>query len=368
MMLNSNCADTSQLDPIQLRNIPRPRVLQYYPRGGMEGMPFTVVLQFCPKEQLKLGFGTHVVNTKQWNAHGYTTLTASIPEFVETKWFTPKVPVCILAVEQGVVLDSWYFGEYKYNDDGLLDQNSTLTDNFNSHGVYMSEPSQMNNTLQNSIQSSMNSYQNSIESMLTNNFQSSITNMLSDIAPSNLTDNIQATLNTTKSRENELTPLSEEQDFKFTFGAENMCMKSSNLSLGQTSGFRNDLNELTHESSLFSPQSSQSDLHETYGREAGSNNVSNVDITPPLTPVTAQASQSQSACSKSPPAQDSNAPPSNSNNTAAPIDSSTSVLNKATLKFSNEFDEITKEWTDEETEIKRRLVQFWRKHENNVIQ
>ncbi|ORX99653.1 hypothetical protein K493DRAFT_299273 [Basidiobolus meristosporus CBS 931.73] len=359
-MLSQNGAETSHSDPLQLRNIPRPRVLQYYPRGGMEGMPFTVVLQFCPKEQLKLGFGTHVVNTKQWNAHGYTTLTASIPEFAETKWFTPKVPVCILAVEQGIVLDSWYFGEYKYNNDELLNPNASMNDNFSTGGMYLNEPSQMNNTLQSSI----DSFQNSIESMVTNGFQNSMTSMMTNVAPNNITESIQTTMSNTKSRESELTPLSEEQEFKFTFGTEGMCIKNPNLNLAQANGFQSDLSESNNESSLFTPQSSQRDL-ESYTQETGGNNVSSVDITPPLTPVTAQASQT---CPKSPLPQ--NPQPSPKNGTAAapaPNDSSTTPLNKATLKFSNEFEEMTKNWTEEETEIKRRLVQFWRKHENNVI-
>ncbi|KAK9766104.1 hypothetical protein K7432_005066 [Basidiobolus ranarum] len=373
MMLNTNftARTPSPAESNQPRNIPRPRVLQYYPRGGLEGMPFTVVLQFCPKEQLKLGFGTHVVNTKQWNAHGYTTLTASIPEFVETKWFTPKVPVCILAVEQGIVLDSWYFGEYTYKDDLLLNQNSSLDSNFGSNEIYTRESNQMSNTIQNSIQNSMDTYQNTIESMLTSNFQDSISNMMSKPISSGFPNTLPTPKSVSKPKENELTPLSEEQDFKFTFGSDNMSMKGSNLSIVPVDIIRNDFNDLSQDSSLFSSQNSQRQMHEAYNRETESNNVSNVDLTPPLTPVSAQSAQSsQMTYSTSPPVQNPYSSPNNStkaSGAATSFNSSPPMLNKATLKFSNEFEEMTKNWCNEETEIRRRLVQFWRKHENNVI-
>ncbi|KAJ2806760.1 hypothetical protein H4R20_001567 [Coemansia guatemalensis] len=45
----------------------------------------------------------------------------------------------------------------------------------------------------------------------------------------------------------------------------------------------------------------------------------------------------------------------------------TSLLNKANLLFDNNLESMTVEWTLEERECRRRLVQFWRRHENNSI-
>ncbi|KAK9761269.1 hypothetical protein K7432_013949 [Basidiobolus ranarum] len=44
-----------------------------------------------------------------------------------------------------------------------------------------------------------------------------------------------------------------------------------------------------------------------------------------------------------------------------------SLLNKASLNLTGVIEEMTLNWTGEEKETKRRLVQFWRQHENNVI-
>ncbi|KAJ2082971.1 hypothetical protein H4R24_001165 [Coemansia sp. RSA 988] len=45
----------------------------------------------------------------------------------------------------------------------------------------------------------------------------------------------------------------------------------------------------------------------------------------------------------------------------------TSLLNKANLLFDNNLESMTVGWTLEERECRRRLVQFWRRHENNSI-
>ncbi|KAJ2221794.1 hypothetical protein EV180_004532, partial [Coemansia sp. RSA 518] len=44
-----------------------------------------------------------------------------------------------------------------------------------------------------------------------------------------------------------------------------------------------------------------------------------------------------------------------------------SLLNKANLMFDNNLDSMTVDWALEERECRRRLVQFWRRHENNNI-
>ncbi|KAJ2159521.1 hypothetical protein GGF46_002977 [Coemansia sp. RSA 552] len=44
-----------------------------------------------------------------------------------------------------------------------------------------------------------------------------------------------------------------------------------------------------------------------------------------------------------------------------------SLLNKATLMFDNNLDSMAVEWTLEERECRRRLVQFWRRHESSNI-
>ncbi|KAK9717308.1 hypothetical protein K7432_006307, partial [Basidiobolus ranarum] len=50
-----------------------------------------------------------------------------------------------------------------------------------------------------------------------------------------------------------------------------------------------------------------------------------------------------------------------------PYNAYASLLNKASLNLTGNIDDIMINWSEEETETKRRLVQFWRQHENNVI-
>ncbi|KAF9178152.1 hypothetical protein BGZ49_005430, partial [Haplosporangium sp. Z 27] len=76
-----------------------PRVLEYTPHFGPEGQAFTVNLQSTTDKTLRIGFGTLVVDTKQYSANGYVTLSCTVPNFAITKWFVNKVPLYVLQME-----------------------------------------------------------------------------------------------------------------------------------------------------------------------------------------------------------------------------------------------------------------------------
>ncbi|KAF9097445.1 hypothetical protein BGX23_008867 [Mortierella sp. AD031] len=107
-----------------------PRVLEYSPHFGPEGQNFTVTLQSNTDKTLRIGFGTLVVDTKQYAANGYVTLSCTVPNFAITKWFVGKVPLYVLQMENDMVMESWPFGDYNYYDDNS--QNNT---NSNRRGV-----------------------------------------------------------------------------------------------------------------------------------------------------------------------------------------------------------------------------------------
>ncbi|CAO3573966.1 unnamed protein product [Mortierella alpina] len=94
-----------------------PRVLEYSPHFGPEGQTFTVTLQSSTDKTLRIGFGTLVVDTKQYSANGYVTLSCTVPNFAITKWFVNKVPLYVLQMENDMVLESWPFGDYNYYED-----------------------------------------------------------------------------------------------------------------------------------------------------------------------------------------------------------------------------------------------------------
>jgi hypothetical protein len=93
-----------------------PRVLEYSPHFGPEGQTFTVTLQSNTDKTLRIGFGTLVVDTKQYAANGYVTLSCTVPNFAITKWFVSKVPLYVLQMENDMVMESWPFGDYNYYD------------------------------------------------------------------------------------------------------------------------------------------------------------------------------------------------------------------------------------------------------------
>ncbi|KAG0229721.1 hypothetical protein BGX31_006139 [Mortierella sp. GBA43] len=105
---------TSFKQPLQIQ---APRVLEYSPQFGREGHSFTVTLQANADKALRVGFGTLVVDTKQWAANGYVTLTCTVPSFAITKWFSSKVPLYVLQMENDMVLESWPFGDFTYFED-----------------------------------------------------------------------------------------------------------------------------------------------------------------------------------------------------------------------------------------------------------
>lgn len=104
---------TNFKQPMQMQP---PRVLEYSPHFGPEGQTFTVTLQSNSDKALRIGFGTLVVDTKQYAANGYVTLSCIVPNFAITKWFVNKVPLYVLQMENDMVMESWPFGDFNYYD------------------------------------------------------------------------------------------------------------------------------------------------------------------------------------------------------------------------------------------------------------
>lgn len=130
--LSQSLTPTSQNSPVSQQQLPDsiqqltsfkaplpvlpPRVLEYSPHYGPEGQTFTMTLQSNTEKTLRIGFGTLVVDTKQYSANGYVTLSCTVPSFAITKWFVSKVPLYVLQMENDMVMESWPFGDYNYYD------------------------------------------------------------------------------------------------------------------------------------------------------------------------------------------------------------------------------------------------------------
>ncbi|ORX93627.1 hypothetical protein K493DRAFT_302555 [Basidiobolus meristosporus CBS 931.73] len=317
----SNQAKPSDLQGA--RDISRPRVLQYYPKNGSEGMPFTVVLQFCPNELLKLGFGTHIVqDTKQWNAHGYTTLSCMIPGFSATKWFENKVPVCILAVDGDTVLDSWYFGEYVF-----------------------------------------------AQSLFSNESDGQLTGIMNDLQAKGA--RITGLKNDGEDQYNFLNG----QPESIGFGANPISpdsfikIQNDHFNMGNAPTMMHvyhDMNIPTNISNTEDAHYTQNNFpqstffNSSFRRGSGVGVGSEFDIK-----------------SDEHPNHDENEPNLNSEGLGSSSPSAPSLLNyngyspvlkKASLTFKGHLEEMTRNWTPEESMSKRRLVQFGRSHQDNTIE
>jgi hypothetical protein len=113
---NTTNDNDSSNTPQPIINGGPPRVLEYNPHYGPEGQSFTVTLQSSTDKVLRIGFGTLVVESKQYAANGYITLSCTVPNFAITKWFVNKVPLYILQMDNDMVQESWPFGSFNYYD------------------------------------------------------------------------------------------------------------------------------------------------------------------------------------------------------------------------------------------------------------
>ncbi|KAK9762147.1 hypothetical protein K7432_012400 [Basidiobolus ranarum] len=343
---NPFAAQLKPSDLSRVRDIPRPRVLQYYPKNGSEGMPFTVVLQFCPNELLKLGFGTYVVqDTKQWNAHGYTTLSCMVPELATTKWFESKVPVCILAIEGDAVLDSWYFGEYTFSQMNFMKPPKNLFPNENH--------SQLTGILEDleikePRMSTLNGVQNGNYDFLNgghgnDNYDTNPINSASFIKPENAGH---FNMNNTSSMMNMYGDM----------GVSSSISINENIS-GQPEA--QYISDNSMDSSNFSqPNFSNSSLRRS--SDLGIHNE--FDMKSDESQGHAENDHNLSSEGLGGNTNSSTAPP------LANYNGYSSLTKKASLIFKGHLDDMMKDWTSDENKCRRRLVQFWRTHEDSAIQ
>ncbi|KAF9931359.1 hypothetical protein FBU30_010394 [Linnemannia zychae] len=349
--------------PIQMQP---PRVLEYSPYFGPEGQTFTVTLQSNSDKALRIGFGTLVVDTKQYAANGYVTLSCIVPNFAITKWFVNKVPLYVLQMENDMVMESWPFGDYNYCDEipsatpaqtavskrsdkmmyeqGLSQKKHPLvTDLDLSHAQLNQQHQQQASPLATPSPLNGNDYNNlSVSSAYDNSSLYSPTSPYgprTPISPYGRTGYYP----TSKSK---FLALQKPQVY------------SKPLYLRQSTDMYKTLSPLPGQ--MIAPQMpsySQADLvSSTYAMSPTANsNAGYIHSQNNSQPTTPGAYMPQSHPNASNIASVGNYNPYSS------------LLNKANLKFTGNMDDMAINWTGEEWESHRRLVQFWRRQDGNDI-
>lgn len=107
-----------------------PSLIEISPAKGNQGTIVTIVVQNLPRQlvPVKLAFNSLLVDTKQMQAQGITSLVASVPPFESINSTSPSVPISVVIIDQDSVIETWPVAEFCYE----LDTTSPSTPNASS--------------------------------------------------------------------------------------------------------------------------------------------------------------------------------------------------------------------------------------------
>ncbi|KAL1923897.1 uncharacterized protein VTP21DRAFT_6932 [Calcarisporiella thermophila] len=316
---------------------PALRVLHYSPQHGQEGTPFTVALQVPQLEKtLKLGFGTLIVDTKQLNTPSYATLSTNVPAFSLTKWNSGRVPVYILVLDNDTVVDSRYFGDFTYED------RKRPSSDFSDGGELAARKRVGRVKAEDDIYLSNVNYPSLYQHQ---------------IAPSRPQNPLPQQWPPAKGYDDpQRLNLFSQYTSPYVYG----LGVSTGLNMGMGAGDFSWYGQAAPQSQPTTPNhpGNQPPLPQQQpqqGQQAPGQMHGH-------SPTDAQAQQ-RGGRTYQPPLPGASTPAVSLSN----YNFYASLLNKANLKFSGNLDDMARNWSQEEWENRRRLVQFWRKQEANDI-
>ncbi|KAG0324351.1 hypothetical protein BG004_003494 [Podila humilis] len=348
-----------------------PRVLEYSPHYGPEGQTFTMTLQSNTDKTLRIGFGTLVVDTKQYSANGYVTLSCTVPAFAITKWFVSKVPLYVLQMENDMVMESWPFGDYNYYDNmGFAGE----TNNSNNNSVNLSiappppPPQQSSNKRAYAGPQDLGGTSGGSPLLDTKrphlDLDLSETNQLADDDYSNITSS--------SGYDSGLYPQSLQPSSPY--GSRAPPSLSTSASYARPGYYSADQMIAPHLPTYTAPELATSAYSMSSGPSSNSNTVNGGNNNSNNNPTTGNSSGNSYHHHPQPVAPSAYMPqphPSTSMGAGGSMSLTSypysGLLNKASLKFNGNMDDMAINWSSEEWESHRRLVQFWRRQEKNEI-
>lgn len=117
-----------QLQQQQEKTNESPSLMEIKPARGTQGTIVTVVVQNLSHQlPVKLAFNSLLVDTKQMQAHGITSIVASVPPFQQTNATSQNVPISIVIIDQDAVIETWPIAEFYYEIDTPSPSTPTTT-------------------------------------------------------------------------------------------------------------------------------------------------------------------------------------------------------------------------------------------------
>lgn len=94
-----------------------PKLIEMSPVRGDEKTVITVVVQALPPQiPAKLAFNSLMVDTKQMQAQGITSLVATVPSLELTHATGNSVPVSICFLDKDMVTETWLVANFTYEN------------------------------------------------------------------------------------------------------------------------------------------------------------------------------------------------------------------------------------------------------------
>ncbi|KAI8647128.1 hypothetical protein BD408DRAFT_358767 [Parasitella parasitica] len=343
-----------------------PHLIELAPTRGSQGTVITVVVQSLPRQivPVKLAFNSLVVDTKQMQAQGITSLVAAVPPFQHTHATTANVPISICMLDKDSITETWPVAEFVYDFDTKDNSTSTtstpttpsatlntvtdysfskMTGGVSSYQQQQPQQRQVN-SLGSSTGSPYNSfYQQPVSSY--NQYNSYFNSSTRDVH--NDKNNQYRLYDQPRPEQQSMNPLNY-----------NSNANSMNLFTPNSAGFANMLTGLDQGESVLPgslPQTPLGYSHPVPAATAAAATVAAVaphHQSAPTTPAAYGYGKSSIHV------------PSTSVANYQPYPG---LVSRANLKIMGDLDSMAKNWAADEWEHRRRLVQFWREQNGNEI-
>ncbi|KAL0137035.1 hypothetical protein V8B55DRAFT_1544989, partial [Mucor lusitanicus] len=336
-----------------------PRLIELAPTRGSQGTVVTVVVQSLPHQivPVKLAFNSLVVDTKQMQAQGITSLVAAVPPFQHTHSTTANVPISICMLDKDSVTETWPVAEFVYDFDT---KDSSTTSTTTPTTTSASSINTVNDYNNDKLPSDISSYQQQNQQPREENF------LGGSSTPSTYDSFYQQPVNTynqygsyynaprdvyNDSKYNQYRPASQARPNQQALSPLNYSNNPMNLFGSSTAGFTGMLTGFDQNESVLPTSLPQTPL----------GYPSQVPAAAVTTPQRQSAPTTPSAYGYG---KSSVHVPSTSVANYQPYPG---LVSRANLKIMGDLDSMAKNWAADEWEHRRRLVQFWREQNGNEI-
>ncbi|KAI8374384.1 uncharacterized protein BYT42DRAFT_615554 [Radiomyces spectabilis] len=300
-----------------------PKLIDMSPSRGNEGTIITVVVQALPSQMpVKLAFNSLVVDTKQMQAQGITSLVATVPPFQQTHSASPAVPISICFLDKDMVTETWLVAEFMYmlNDAMKYERKRSISFSMDDYTAKRPERDSFSGSYQNYYQSSP--AQPQADPSCAYGF-----NQMSPYSYSYPRADF-STAQQSPQQISQHRPSLQSSGRSAVGSASSVTVPNASMNLyGANQGFTNMLTGGLEQNTMM-PSPLQSSPSSMYGYKSNAHT--------PTTPV-------------------------------ANYQPYPGLVSRANLNIIGDLDAMTKSWAQEEWDNRRRLVQFWREQTGNKI-